>query len=161
MTDEATVPPFASDDIGTALRRHWESLVADMEATADEFRAAGWDVLELHPGDVTVVTESNRGFDVLVPDDEFDRLRDWTDGTSFPDHQVYRSDTDVTFLLLVLESAAAERAICCPLYFDEEGEHTLRTLATEDGVLRTHIRNLAEEFVHFRHDQPAPFFTEA
>lgn len=150
-------PAFAGMDVGTAIREHWDDLVADMAATAEEFRAAGWETLELHPGDVTVVAESNRGFDVLVPDDEFERLREWIDADAFPDHDVYRAEAGITFLLVVAKDEAAERAVCCPLYYDEQGGKLLRQLAREDGELWTHVRRLSEEFVHLRHDDPEPF----
>jgi hypothetical protein len=150
-------PAFPGMDAGTAIREHWDDLVADMAATAAEFREAGWEVLELHPGDVTVVTESNRGFDVLVPDDEFERLREWVDAGDFSDHDVYRAEAGITFLLLVAKDESAERAVCCPLYYDDRGGKLLRRLASEDGELWTHVRRLSEEFVHLRHDDPEPF----
>jgi len=153
----AGAPAFAGMDAGTAIREHWDDLVADMAATASEFREAGWEVLELHPGDVTVVTEPNRGFDVLVPDDEFERLREWVDADDFPDHDVYRAEAGITFLLLVAKDESAERAVCCPLYYDEQGGELLQQLAREDGSLWTHVRRLSEEFVHLRHDDPEPF----
>lgn len=161
MSDERedpTVPPFAGTDVGTAIRQHWDDLVGDMEATAEEYRSAGWEVLELHPGDVTVVTESNRGFDVLVPDDEFERLRKWVTGAEFTDHDVYRAEAGITFLLLVVKDEDAERAVCCPLYYDSGAEPTLRELAAAEGVLWTHVRRLSEEFVHFAHEDPELFF---
>lgn len=158
--DDPAVPPFVGMDVGTAIRDHWDDLVADMDATAEEFRAAGWDVLELHPGDVTVVTESNRGFDVLVPDDEFDRLREWVADSEFPDYDVYRAEAGITFLLLVVKDPDDERAVCCPLYYERDDETTLRGLAEADGELWTHVRRLSEEFVHLQHGDPSLFFPD-
>lgn len=162
MTDERDgggTPPILGG-AGAAIREHWADLVDDMEATAAELRAAGWEVLELHPGDVTVVTESHRGFDVLVPDDEFEQLREWVDGAAFTDHDVYRADAGITFLLVVMQDPDAERAVCCPLYYERGDADTLRKLAAVDGELRTHVRRLSEEYVHFVHEDPAPFFPE-
>lgn len=153
----AGAPAFGGMGTGTAIREHWDDLVADMAATAAEFRNAGWEVLELHPGDVTVVTESNRGFDVLVPDDEFEQLREWVNRDEFPDHDVYTAEAGITFLLLVAKDESAERAVCCPLYYDEDDGKLLSRIATEDGELWTHVRRLSEEFVHLRHDDPEPF----
>jgi len=65
-------PAFGGDAAG--IREHWDDLVDDVAATAEGLREEGWDVLELHPGDVTVVTGARSGFDVLVPDDEFETL---------------------------------------------------------------------------------------
>lgn len=143
---------------GEAIREHWDDLIADMERTATEFREAGWEVLELHPGDVTVVTEDECGFDVLVPDDEFAELEEWVATDDFPDHDVYHAMAGITFLMVVLKAPDAERAVCCPLYYSDDAERTLRELAATDGVLWTHVRRLSEEYVHFRHDDPEPFF---
>lgn len=142
---------------GTAIRRHWDDLIGDMEATAAEFRAAGWEVLELHPADVTVVTEPYRGFDVLVPDDEFERLREWVQAATFPDHDVYRAEAGIVFLLAVMQAPDAERAVCCPLYYERGEAEALRQFAAADGELRTHVRRLSEEYVHITHGEPDPF----
>lgn len=144
----------------SAIKQHWDNLVEDMAATADEFRDAGWEVLELHPGDVTVVTETHRGFDVLVPDDEFETLREWIADASFPEHDVYRADRDIVFLLVVLQDPTIERAVCCPLYYDRPQVETLSTLAAADGELRTHVRRLSEDYVHLRHEDPDPFLPD-
>ncbi|MFC7175820.1 DUF7529 family protein [Halosegnis marinus] len=159
---EATgAPAFAAGGTADAIREHWDDLLDDMAATAAEFREAGWDVLELHPGDVTVVTERQRGFDVLLPDDEFERLHKWVEADEFPDHDVYRAESGIAFLLVVLKDSDAERAVCCPLYYGDDGAETLRTLAAEDGELWTHLRRLSNEYVHVRHEYPAPFFGAA
>lgn len=146
---------------GAAIREHWDDLVADMAATAEEFRDAGWAVLELHPGDVTVVTQSHRGFDVLVPDDEFERLAAWVAEDSFPEHDVYRAEAGIVFLLVVLQDPDAERAVCCPLYYEPGEAETLCGLAEADGELRTHVRRLSEEYVHLTHADPDPFLPDA
>lgn len=159
--DAAGAPAFAGGGAAGAIREHWDDMLDDMAATAAEFREAGWEVLELHPGDVTVVTQRQRGFDVLLPDDEFEDLRAWVEADEFPDHDVYRAEAGIVFLLLVLKDPDAERAICCPLYYDDDGEETLRSLAAEDGQLWTHLRRLSDEYVHVSHERPAPFFGEA
>ena len=163
MTEESEQtdgPAFAGLGASAAIREHWNDLVDDMETTAAEFREAGWETLELHPGDVTVVTRSNRGFDVLVPDDEFERLREWVADADFADHDVYRAEAGITFLMVVLKAPDAERAICCPLYYGDDDADTLRDLAAADGALWTHVRRLSEEYVHLRHDDPEPFLPE-
>ena len=63
----------------------WQRVIDDMVAIASRYREDGWTAIELHPGDVTVLTgaprtvaerrgsyepESHRlGLDVVVPDD--------------------------------------------------------------------------------------------
>lgn len=151
-------PPFV--DAEAAFRQHWDDIVADMAATAAELRDEGRQVLELHPADVTVVARDRRGFDVLVPDDEFEQLRTWVDAAAFPDHRVYRADTGLVFLLVVLDDPDAGRAVCCPLYYEPTEAESLRQLAAADGVLRTHVRRLSEEYVVLTHEDAEPFLPE-
>lgn len=146
--------------VGSAIREHWETFMDDVAATAEELREDGLDVLVLHPGDVTVVTESNRGFDVLVPDDEFETLRSWVEATDYPEHDVYHAEAGIVFVLVVMRAPGTKRAICCPLYYAREDAETLRELADADGALRTHVRRLSEEYVHFVHEDPAPFLPD-
>ncbi|WP_235853483.1 DUF7529 family protein [Halosimplex salinum] len=163
MTDDEEVasgPAFAGMGAATAVREHWDDLVGDMEATAAEFEAAGWETLELHPGDVTAVTGERWGFDVLVPDDEFDRLREWVDGGSFDEHDVYRVESGIVFALVVLKDDDDERAVCCPLYYDDAAVEGLGELAAREGRIYTHVRTLSEEDVTFTHEDPSLFFPE-
>jgi len=151
-------PPFAGG--GAAIREHWDDLVADMAATAADLRGAGREVLELHPADVTVVSRSRRGFDVLVPDDEFETLQAWVAEAAFPEHRVYRAEAGLVFLLVVLDDPDAGLAVCCPLYYEPSEAETLRELATADGELRTHVRRLSDSSVTLTHEDVEPFLPE-
>jgi hypothetical protein len=157
--DAPGAPAFAGGGgTASALREHWEELLGDMSDIADGYRDSGWGVLELHPGDVTVVTESRRGLDVLVPDDEFAQLEGWVADGTFPEHEVYRAEAGLVFLLVVLRNPADERAVCCPSYYPHAEAERLRGVAEAEGRLYTHVRNLAEEYVTFTHEEPAEFF---
>ena len=158
--DAAGGPTFAGMGAASAVREHWDDLVGDMEATAAEFEASGWDVLQLHPGDVTAVTGDRWGFDVLVPDDEFERLRDWVDAGTFGEHDVYRVESGIVFALVVLRDESDERTVCCPLYYDDAAVEGLGELADRQGHVYTHVRNLAEEYVTFTHEEPSLFFPD-
>ncbi|WP_415381432.1 hypothetical protein [Halosimplex sp. TS25] len=159
--DEAeSGPAFAGMGAAAAVREHWDDLIGDMEATAGEFEAADWDVLELHPGDVTAVTGERWGFDVLVPDDEFERLREWVDAGSFDEHDVYRVESGIVFALVVLKDDTDERAVCCPLYYDDAAVEGLGDIAEREGRIYTHVRNLAEEYVTLTHEEPDLFFPD-
>ena len=153
-------PAFAGMSPGAAVREHWDDLIGDMEATASEFEERGWTVLQIHPGDVTAVTGDRWGFDVLVPDDEFDELRRWVESGSFDEHDVYRVESGIHFALVVLKDASDERAVCCPLYFDDDAVEGLGELASRADMLYTHVRNLAEEYVTFTHEEPSLFFPD-
>ncbi|QLH83187.1 DUF7529 family protein [Halosimplex pelagicum] len=162
MTDEdaAGGPAFAGTGAASAVREHWEDLIGDMDATAAEFEEAGWETLRLHPGDVTAVTGDRWGFDVLVPDDEFERLREWVEAGAFDEHDVYRVESGIQFALVVLKDDDGERAVCCPLYYDDAAVEGLGELAERRGRVETHVRNLAEEYVTFTHDEPDLFFPD-
>ncbi|WP_255149048.1 DUF7529 family protein [Halorarius halobius] len=161
QSDEAaSAPAFAPGGAAAAIREHWETFIGDMEATAEEFQAAGWEVLELHPGDVTALSGEQWGFDVLVPDDEFEELERWVADGSFDDHDVYRAAPDLVFVLVVLKDADAERAICCPIYYERDAMEGLRELAAREGHIYTHVRRLSEEYVHFTHEEPDLFFPD-
>lgn len=154
-------PAFdAAGAAADALREHWDDLIADASATAEELRADGWEVLELHPGDVTAVSGSRWGYDVLVPDDEFETLRSWVETGSFEDHDVYRAERALVFVLVALKDNDRKRAVCCPLYYGYEAVDGLRALAADEGRVHTHVRRLGGEYVHVSHDDPDLFFPE-
>jgi len=154
-------PAFAGVGGASAIREHWDDLMDDMRAIAGEMRAGGREVLELHPGDVTAVTGERWGFDALVPDDEFDRLAAWVDAGTFDDHDVYRAESGLVFLLVVLRDSDRRRAICCPLYYDRAAADGLWTLAEREGRIHTHVRRLSEEYVTLTHEEPELFFPDA
>lgn len=158
--DPGSTPAFAQGSAAAAIREHWDEFIGDMEATAAEFRAGGWAVLELHPGDVTALSGEQWGFDVLVPDDEFEQLESWVETGSFDDHDVYRAAPDLVFVLVVLKDEDAERAICCPLYYERDAIEGLRELASREGRIYTHVRRLSEEYVHVTHEEPELFFPD-
>jgi hypothetical protein len=139
----------------------WEAVVADMDDVATEYRRAGWEVLELHPGDVAVLDEERFGLEVLVPDDEFDRLEGWVDaGAEFDSYEVYRTvDSEIVFLLVVLTEVASERAVCVPAYYERSKAEGLHERADREGEIFTHVRRLRRDrIVTFTQADPGPFF---
>ena len=149
--------PVSENEPNEHVAGHWEAVVEDMEATAAGYREAGVSVLELHPGDVTLLDEGN-GLDVLVPGDEFEELETLASEATFDSYEVYRAEESGTvFALIVLEDADGERAICCPIHYDrDEIERLKRRL--DDGVLYTHIRPLADDrVVAFSYEDPDLF----
>lgn len=96
----------------------WEQTIDDMAVTATDYREAGYEVLELHPGDVTLRRDSG-AFDVLLPDDEFDRLEELVDEAALSQTEVYfATDGGVAFVLTVVAAPDDGVAVCCPLYYD-------------------------------------------
>lgn len=141
-TDSGTVAP-------ARVAGHWEDVLADMDAAAAEYREAGWETLELHPGDVTVLTgteSDRRGFDVVVPGEDAERLEAALADHDVASTEVYRGvGGDVVFVLAVLE-LGTDLAVFLPLYYDTGVTADLRELAHRDQ-LPIHLRPLDQSVV--------------
>lgn len=154
------------DKLHTSLRslfEHWDDLVADMEAMADDYRESGYRTLELHPGDVTAILKDEEfGLDILIPDNEFDELEDVFEADRFDETDVYRRVIDdMTFLLLVFDDQDEQFAVLCPAYYNETSGEKLADRAAEEGAMYTFVRRLNEsQVLTFKHDDPDPFFDE-
>jgi len=143
----------------------WDEVIADMEATAAEYRDRGWEVLELHPGDVTVRPEGDRiGLDVLVPDDEFEELGETiAGGVSFDSYRVYRTDREgLVFAVVAMEDTDTDTAVVYPVYYDLDQPDTNDVLdrARAEGELRSYLRILKGEYVELTHEDPSLFFPD-
>jgi hypothetical protein len=138
----------------------WEEVIDDMEVTAEEYRAEGWEVLELHPGDITVLNDERYGLDVLVPSDEYEEVETLATEATFDSYEVYRAgESEMTFVLIVLEDPDSGRAVCCPVYYDESETEELARRAHAEGVMYTHIRPLADDrVVTFTYENTDHFF---
>jgi hypothetical protein len=70
---------------------HWDDVMADVAATAEEYREAGWDVTTLHPGDVHPLPHATVGDDIgdlggdPGTDSDADAADDGTDGDDDPE----------------------------------------------------------------------------
>lgn len=150
---------MASNALGQDID-YWEAVIDDMEVTAAEYREAGWDVVELHPGDVAVLDGEQHGFDVLVPDDEFEQLQATVSETVLDDTEIYRAEQGgFAFVLAVIFDDSSEIAICCPLYYDIQRAIDLRD--GQSDQIATRIRTLSsDQAITISHDDPAPFFEE-
>ncbi|WP_049971879.1 DUF7529 family protein [Haladaptatus cibarius] len=140
----------------------WEDVLADMEATAEDYEQSGWDVVQLHPGDVTprwTEDHDEFGLDVLVPNDEFDAVSDLLDsGVEFDAFEAFRATGDsLVFVVVVMEDHDTETAVCYPTYYDVRGAEQMLQDAMNAGVMYSFIRTLTEDRVRFTHDDPAVF----
>lgn len=157
-------PPGGMPGAGTNARAmaRWNEVIEDMEATAAEYERQGWETLQLHPGDVTVLPpdSGNPGLDVLVPDDEHRALSALFERATFGDAEVYRrSEGSMVYLLVVEQTTAEDAAVLYPAYYattdrgvDETFEH-----ARETGRFRTYVRRLQGDPLAFEHDDPSLF----
>ncbi len=148
------------DTADEAVTDNWTAVIDDMEATANEYRAAGWTVIELHPGDVTGSTDEPAGFDVVVPDNEFAQLESAVEDAAFDDTELFGATHGGTrFVLSVTFDSENEFAVCCPLYFDGSVARSLAQTTT-DGLV-TRIRPLTNDrAVTIEYHDPDPLFPE-
>jgi hypothetical protein len=141
-----------------------DHLLADAAAEAERYGEEGWETLELHPGDITLRPndDGEAVLDVLVPDNEFDRLGDRaTEGVD--SYQVFRSTPGgVVALLIVLEATDRRHATFVPAYYDltdDQAGNTLRN-AIDDGVLTLRLRTLTDDRVEVQLDEPGLLMPE-
>lgn len=146
---------------------HWDVVIEEMAATAEEYADEGWTTVTLHPGDVSVSAgekpNANTGFDVLVPGEEFRALRAAVEDRTFDSYEVLRTvEQGIVFLLTVLTDAEDDVAVFVPAYYDVDETDALQVaVENDDGRLRTHVRQLREgERVEFSHEDPSLFFPE-
>lgn len=145
----------------------WEQVMEDMEATAEEYREAGWETIELHPGDVTPLPagefeveqgydDGRVGVDILVPGDEFRAVQELVEDASFDEYEAYDAvEGDVHFVVLVMKAEDAGKAVVFPLYYREEQAETMIERVREQGEMRAYVRPLSdEERVVFTQKEP-------
>ncbi|WP_267641804.1 DUF7529 family protein [Haloarchaeobius amylolyticus] len=140
----------------------WEHVVADMEATAEEYRESGWEALECHPGDIATITEGegHTGLDVVLPDDEFDRVESAYDADGdFDEVEVFRAvEEGIVFAVAALKNATSQTAILVPTYYDSDTSRDFIQMVKEEGELRLHLRPLDQRRVlTFTQHDSAPF----
>ncbi|WP_225741224.1 DUF7529 family protein [Halorussus halophilus] len=165
--DPAAAFEGMGDMPGTHLRamEFWEDVVADMEATAAEYEAEGWETLQLHPGDVTTLTpdpeegDERFGLDVLLPNDEFDAVEERLEGgAAFDAYEVYSATADALVLLVVaMEDHDGEFALLYPAYYDAQNSEAMLNAARAAGEMHTYLRTLTEETIEFTHADPSVF----
>lgn len=151
---------MSREEYPPAVADRWETVLDDVRATAAEYRDDRWEVLVIHTGDVTPLTDDPFGLDVLAPDDEFDDLAALVDTVTFDQTSVYRADDGgVRFFVTVPEATEANRAVVIPTFIVRTELPALRERATAAGAMFTHVRTLAaDRRVTFRHDDPELFF---
>jgi hypothetical protein len=153
----AAVAPGVAETDDTDME-WWDALLADMRAEAAAYEEEGWTTLQLHPGDVTARDGSfeDLGLDVLVPDNEFDRLEPaLSEGVER--YEVYRSTAGhYVALLFVLEVVDRELAVFVPAYYSgrDEAAGTLLRKAQDNGELTLIVRTLTDDRVELTLDRP-------
>jgi len=162
-TDPAVQDPREAHPLSGVLA-FWEDVTDDMEATAAEYREAGWDVLTLHPGDVTALPPTDAdgtgsdefGLDVLVPGDEFREVQALVAEADFDAYEAYRAQqNDTVFLVVVMQAESAGRAVAFPVYYSLREAERMIERARETGEMHTFVRPLsADRRVEFTQQEP-------
>lgn len=151
------------------LEDAWEDVIADMEATAEEYREAGWETLECHPGDVTPLpnrestAEPDRlGLDVLLPGDEFRELEDLVADGEFSQYDAYRAaESDTVFLVIAMKAPDAGVAVLFPLYYSITQALPMLRGVAERAEMRTYLRPLDDSRrVVFSQEEPERLLPE-
>lgn len=157
----------------SGVQDFWQDVMDDLEATAEEYREAGWDVVELHPGDVTPLPagedpetgeflDDRTGLDVLLPGDEFRAVEELAEELEFDRFDAYTArQGDVVFAVVVMQAADADQAVAFPLYYRlDDATATLRRV-WEEGEMTTYLRPLDDSSrVVFTQADPDPFVPE-
>ena len=150
-----------SDDHGTpsSVGEQWEDFMADLEATAEEYREAGYEVLAIHTGDVTPLPDELT-LDVLAPGDEFEELAQLAETFEVDEFEVYSAeDGRITFALVVAKDESQEIAICCPVFYHETVTAGLGARAEETGLVNIVVRPLSDDSqVVFTLEEPELLF---
>jgi len=155
-----------SHDAGppAGVMANWETIVEDMEATASEYESADWAVVQIHPGDVQMVSggsDGRTGLDLLIPDDEYREVESLLEsGVSFGDYEVYKNESGgIVYLLIAMEDPDDRTAALYPAYYRVDDGDALEVLedARENGRLRTFLRRLNGEYVELSQEDPDLF----
>ncbi|MFC6823861.1 DUF7529 family protein [Halopelagius fulvigenes] len=153
----------------SGVMQFWDDVVGDAEATAEEYREAGWDVVELHPGDVTPVPamldaepSAEYGLNVLVPGDEFDTVEDIVGTAEFDSYDAYRAERGGTvFLVVAMLAEESGRAVTIPMYYRTKEAAPMLERAADAGEMRVIVRPLSnDKRVVFEQRDPDSLFPE-
>lgn len=134
--------------IDEATLETWERVIEDMEATAAEYDADGWDTIELHPGDVTALPPDHDrfGLDVLVPGNEFELVNDAfeADDDTFEEFEVFRATTSgQVYLTVAVKDPSQRLVVLIPAYYEiRPAQDTLAGVEARDNF-PIHVRPLS------------------
>ncbi len=142
-----------------AVADEWAELLADAEAMAGRYREEGWTAVVATTRDAAAVDDELFGLDVLVPEEEYERIEEIVETGAVDRTHAFRTDAaGVRLLVVVAEATAAEEAVFLPAYLSLEDVETLRERADTEGAMYTHVRTLATDTrVTVQHEDPELF----
>lgn len=146
---------IGSGGIPEELTDSWLAFVDDLEATAEEYREQGYEVVEIHAGDVVPLAD-RVALDVLAPGSEFAALQKLVDEFDPDEFTVYKAEQgETTFAVIVAEDSDRRAVVCTSVFFHYSVARQFLENATEAGFFQVQIRPLSDdEHVVFRIDEP-------
>jgi hypothetical protein len=158
-------PTTGQQTVIPGLAEHWADLTAEVASIAAEYREEGWEVLEIHPGDVAPLSpgELERwGLDIVVPGNELESVQELINHAPVDELDVFRTvQGEVVLLLIAAKAPAAERVVLIPAYYREGDAVGIRAAARERGTIHVHLRPLTQKpVITFSHEQPELFFPD-
>ncbi|WP_433628795.1 DUF7529 family protein [Halomicrococcus sp. NG-SE-24] len=145
----------------------WQRTLDDMEATAEELEAEGWDVVAI-PASHTApehpeAGDSDRfGFVYVIPDNYVDEFTEAFEAGSFPKYRVYRNEMGSrVFQLTEFLDPESETVILVAGTYEMMHAPALVKTAMREDEMYSHVQTL-DETVHgsFRHDDYEKFFPD-
>lgn len=158
VDDEDVLRAMDPDELGNLQAMGaWDAVIGDMDATAAAFEERGWEVVECHPGDVSIVEGEDRaGVDVLLPDDEFADVAAFVEASAFDEYEVLRAEQEgMVYAVVVMQDTAAERAFCFPLYYEPAD-----LVEVAHAVVPVFLRRLNGEYVELELEDPSLFLPD-
>ncbi|SNR59504.1 DUF7529 family protein [Halorubrum vacuolatum] len=142
-----------------ALDSRWADVLADTDATVEEYRERGWDALSVRPGDVNPI-EGDARLDVLIPGSAFEDVSERMAEVEIDAFRVYAAaEAGVTFRLVVGEDETSEFACCVPTFLFDEDAGPMRMAADTHGSLTIRLRPLDDrDVVELQLMEPEVFF---
>lgn len=157
------IDPSRIEMVRDAIDDHFEAVMDDLFATAEEYEEMGWDTVTVRPGDVSLITAEDLGdhtpvFAVTCPQSAWEPIDDlFESGVAFDRAEVFRAAIDeAVFIVVVLEAEAEETAILYPLYYSllEWGPAYGQG---EDAKVYTRLRHIDGRFHQVEHQDPELF----
>lgn len=150
---------IGSGGIPDELIDSWEAFMEDLEETAGEYRDEGYEVVEIHAGDVVPLAD-RVAFDVLAPGSEFRALQSLVTDFDPDEFTVYKaSEGETTFAVVVAEDNDRTAAVCTSIFYHYSIAQELIENARRAGFVQIQVRPLSDDdHVVFRIEDPDIIF---
>lgn len=145
-----------------SIPESWERVVSDLETMADEYGDAGWEVYEIHPGDVSFRVEEGRPkMKVLVADNEFPDV-EGTGDIGYDSYEVHRAvDGGIAYLIVTIKNPAEESVVLVPAHYSIDEDMDVRRRAIQNGTVTLVLHRLDERSpLEFECESPSLLFNE-